>query len=69
MREARNASGTITVQYFKRGETISGTSYFYTSDHLGPPYAIGKEILTVETDESTFKRVQSAGSLGVESER
>jgi len=29
-REARNAGGTITAQYFSRGETISGTSYFFT---------------------------------------
>ena len=34
-REARNAAGTIRAQYFDLGETISGTSYFYTSDHLG----------------------------------
>jgi RHS repeat-associated protein len=35
MCEARNASGTITAQYFALGETISGTSYYYTTDHLG----------------------------------
>jgi len=33
--EARDASSTITAQYFALGETISGTSYFYTTDHLG----------------------------------
>ena len=35
MCEARNASSTITAQYFSQGETISGTSYYYTKDHLG----------------------------------
>ena len=35
MCEARNASGTVTAQYFAYGETISGTSYYYTRDHLG----------------------------------
>ena len=35
--EARNASGTITAQYFTSGQTISGTSYFYTADHLANP--------------------------------
>ena len=33
--EARSASGTITAQYCGLGETISGTSYFYTGDQLG----------------------------------
>ena len=33
--EARNAGGTITAQYFPLGETISGTSYPYTTDALG----------------------------------
>jgi RHS repeat-associated protein len=32
--EARNASGTVTAQYFENGQTISGTNYFYTADHL-----------------------------------
>jgi RHS repeat-associated protein len=33
--EARNSTGTVTAQYFPLGETISGTDYFYTTDHLG----------------------------------
>lgn len=33
--EARNASSTITAQYFAFGETISGTSYYFTKD--SPP--------------------------------
>lgn len=33
--EERNASGTMTRQFFKRGEIISGTAYFYVKDHLG----------------------------------
>ncbi len=36
--EARNSSGTLTAQYFIDGETISGTSYFYTKD--APPQSI-----------------------------
>jgi RHS repeat-associated protein len=35
MREARNSSGTITAQYFNSGETIGGTAYYWTKDHLG----------------------------------
>lgn len=33
--EARNASGTISAQYFPYGETITGTNYYLTRDHLG----------------------------------
>jgi len=35
MCEARNASSAVTAQYFSFGETINGTSYYYTKDHLG----------------------------------
>jgi RHS repeat-associated protein len=33
MCEARNASGAISAQYFALGETISGTSYFYSKEY------------------------------------
>jgi RHS repeat-associated protein len=33
--ESRTAGGSITSQYFSFGQTISGTNYFYTKDHLG----------------------------------
>jgi RHS repeat-associated protein len=33
-REARDASGNISAQYFDYGETLSGTSYYFTLDHL-----------------------------------
>jgi RHS repeat-associated protein len=35
--EARNAAGSVTALYFSRGESISGSSYFYTSDALANP--------------------------------
>ena len=35
IREARNVSGAIISQYFYRGETVSGSNYFYTKDQLG----------------------------------
>ena len=35
MREARSSSGSVTAQYFLLGQTISGTGYIYTTDHLG----------------------------------
>ncbi len=35
MCEARDAGSAVTAQYFKFGEAISGTSYFYNKDHLG----------------------------------
>jgi RHS repeat-associated protein len=33
--ECRDASGLITAQFFAKGEVISGTFYYYFSDHLG----------------------------------
>jgi hypothetical protein len=33
--EERNASSTITKQFFGWGQTLSGSNYFYTKDHLG----------------------------------
>jgi len=35
--EARDASSTITAQYFPHGETLSGTGYCFTADHLANP--------------------------------
>ncbi len=35
MCEARTAGGTLLNQYFPRGQTISGSNYFYTRDQLG----------------------------------
>ena len=34
-REARDGSGSVTAQFFGKGETIGGTKYFYTFDHPG----------------------------------
>jgi RHS repeat-associated protein len=31
--ETRDASGNVTAQFFSKGETISGTSYYYTRTH------------------------------------
>lgn len=33
--EERDASGTVTKQFYDWGEVIGGTKYFYTKDHLG----------------------------------
>jgi RHS repeat-associated protein len=33
--EERNASSVITKQFFGFGQTLSGSDYFYTRDHLG----------------------------------
>lgn len=33
--EERNASNTVTAQFFARGERWTSTNYFYTTDHLG----------------------------------
>ena len=40
MCEARNASSAITAQYFSHGETISGTSYYFTL--IDPPGSVGE---------------------------
>jgi RHS repeat-associated protein len=34
MCEERNSTGALISQFFPLGQTISGTSYFYTRDHL-----------------------------------
>ena len=34
MREIRDSSGNVLSQFFKHGQTIGGTNYFYTRDHL-----------------------------------
>ena len=34
-REARDAGGSITAQYFTLGERLSGSSYFFAKDHSG----------------------------------
>ena len=33
--EQRDSSSSITAQFFAMGETISGTSYYWSKDHLG----------------------------------
>jgi RHS repeat-associated protein len=35
MAEERNSSNTVTKRFYGLGEQISGTSYYYTRDHLG----------------------------------
>ena len=35
MAEERDASNTVTKRFYDQGEQISGTSYYYTKDHLG----------------------------------
>src|SRR5271154_2654162 len=35
MAEERNASNVVTKRFYPQGEQISGTSYYYTRDHLG----------------------------------
>ncbi len=35
MCEERNTSGSVTRQFFPKGERIGGANYYYTSDHLG----------------------------------
>jgi RHS repeat-associated protein len=35
MAEERSSSNTVTKRFFAQGEQISGTSYYYTRDHLG----------------------------------
>ena len=47
-REARDASSSITAQYFSRGQTMSGTSYYYTLDDLGSVREMANSSGTVE---------------------
>lgn len=52
MCEARNASGTVTAQYFVWGQTISGSSYFYTKDHLGSVHELTNSSGTIQAQYS-----------------
>jgi len=33
--EERDASNNVTKRFYAQGEQIGGTSYFFTTDHLG----------------------------------
>ena len=46
--EARDGSGNVLAQYFGLGETQSGTSLFYTRDHLGSVRELTNSTGTVE---------------------
>ncbi len=49
--EERDGSGVLTKKFFNSGQTISGSNYFYTADHLANP-----------TDWATVTHVQQAPS-------
>src|SRR6202021_2317075 len=46
--EARNAGGSVTAQYFGLGETISGTSYYWTQDFPGSKREMTNSSGTIE---------------------
>lgn len=61
--EARDSSGSTTAQYFSRGETIGGASYFYTTDHFGfTRFRLTKE-RAVEKTASVFNPLSQPGSV------
>jgi len=62
-RECRNAAGTITAQFFARGETISATSYFYTNDHLGALTYIRPGFTQRPPIKEGFNPVDTCGSV------
>jgi RHS repeat-associated protein len=67
--EARNASGTITAQYFGRGEIIGGSAYPFTLDHIGGVREVTNSSGTVQSvyTYSPFGQ-QTAISQGVTSD-
>jgi RHS repeat-associated protein len=67
MCEARNSSGALLNQYCPLGETISGTNYFYTTDHLGISANIVAETFSqsgmVGSHPTSFDPVDHSGSV------
>jgi RHS repeat-associated protein len=64
--EARNATGSITAQYFRYGQTIAGSNYYYSKDHLGSIRELTDGSGTVQASYSYDpygRRIQLQGSL------
>ncbi len=46
--EERDSAGSVTRQFFKHGEIISGASYFFIRDHLGSVHEIADSAGTIQ---------------------
>ena len=67
--EARDASSAITTRYYYLGETVSGTDYFYSKDHLGTTREVtnGSGSLQTQYSYDPCGRVSlAAGSLNAD---
>jgi RHS repeat-associated protein len=60
--EQRNASSSISAQFFALGEIISGTSYFYTTDHPGSTIIPFMQIKLIGGHPVPFNPVGPGGS-------
>lgn len=63
--EERDAGGSVTRQFFKRGEVISGTAYFYVKDHLGSIRELTDSSGAIQTkyEFDAYGRAEKQGSL------
>lgn len=52
--EERDSGGTLTEQFFSLGQTVSGTNYFYTTDHLGSIREMTKTVSGSTTVEAQY---------------
>jgi RHS repeat-associated protein len=48
--EERDASGTLIKRFYKAGKTISGTSYFYSDDHVGSVREVTSSSGSIQSD-------------------
>jgi RHS repeat-associated protein len=48
--EQRNSGSSVTGQFFARGETITGTNYYWTKDHLGSIREVTNSGGTIQTE-------------------
>jgi len=68
--EERSSATTVTKRFFAQGEQISGTSYYYTRDHLGSVRELTNASGTVEAryDYDPYGKVTAIGTISVPSD-
>jgi RHS repeat-associated protein len=65
-REIRDESGTAITKYFDRGESVSGTNYYFTKDHLGSVREMSDSMGSVKAQYSYTPYGQSEKLSGAE---
>jgi hypothetical protein len=62
--EERNSGSSVTRQFFANGQTISGSSYFYSMDHLGSLMEMTNSSGTIVYEQSFDPYGQSSVIVG-----